>query len=390
MKMQAPPPEQVAGPKRPVAANNSGRPATVMVVDDELMNLKLIEAMLKPLGYNVILAHDGEECLKRVTEDRPDLILLDIMMPRLNGFDVATLLKSRPDTKLIPIVIVTTLQNVNDRVRALEVGADDFLTKPVDRLELRARVSSLLKVKAYNDYMVDYQQKLEAEVAKRTRLLRITNDKLFKSSLETIHRLSRAAEYKDEDTGAHIIRMSQTSSLLAHRLGLSDTVAERILYAAPMHDVGKIGIPDRILLKNGPLTSEEWIIMKQHTTFGGKILEGSEVSFIRLAEIIALTHHEKWDGSGYPRGLKGPEIPKVGRIVAVADVFDALMSRRPYKPPFSLDKVLRIMKEGRGSHFDPEVLDAFMNAVPEVLDIWHQNQDPPEAEHLEQGWNGRN
>lgn len=361
-----------------------------MVVDDELMNLKLIEAMLKPLGYNVILAHDGEECLEKVPRDKPDLILLDIMMPRLNGFDVAIRLKNRPDTKLIPIVIVTTLQNLNDRVRALEVGADDFLTKPVDRLELRARVSSLLKVKAYNDYMVDYQQKLEAEVAKRTRLLRITNDKLFKSSLETIHRLSRAAEYKDEDTGAHIIRMSLTSSMLARHLGLDDTVAERILYAAPMHDVGKIGIPDRILLKNGPLISEEWAIMKQHTTFGGKILEGSEVSFIRLAEIIALTHHEKWDGSGYPRGLKGRAIPLVGRIVTVADVFDALMSRRPYKPPFSLDKVLQIMNEGRGSHFDPEVLDMFLNALPEVLDIWRQNQDQLETENMKPAWDGRN
>jgi putative two-component system response regulator len=356
----------------------------VMVVDDEALNRKLITAMLKPQGYLVVQASDGVDCLNKVREKAPDLILLDIIMPNLDGFEVVKNLKAVEQFSLIPIVMVTALGDVNDRVKALEVGADDFLTKPVDRMELRARVRSLLKVKAYNDHMVNYRQELETEVRRRTleiqetnKKLAIAHEKLRGASLETIFRLSRAAEFKDEDTGAHIISMSRISARLAEKLKLPTATVESILYASPMHDIGKIGIPDRILLKNGPLNDEEWPIMRLHTIYGGKILENSDIGFLRLGEVIALTHHEKIDGTGYPNGLKGNEIPLAGRIVAVADVFDALMSRRPYKKAFSVEQAVEIIREGRGKHFDYDVVDAFMSDLDEILRIWNSSQ----AEH---------
>ncbi|MDR3152793.1 MAG: two-component system response regulator [Deltaproteobacteria bacterium] len=362
----------------------------VMVVDDELLNTKLIAAMLKPQGYEVVLAGDGRECLAKVRENPPDLILLDIIMPGMNGFEVVQELKREEKFAQIPVVMVTALQDVNDRVKALEVGADDFLSKPVDRMELRARVRSLLKVKAYNDHMINYRQELESEVRRRTLEIQETNAKLAKAherlrgaSLETIFRLSRAAEFKDEDTGAHIISMSRISARLAKKCGLSDATTESILYASPMHDIGKIGIPDRILLKNGPLNDEEWTVMRMHTVFGGKILENSDIGFLRLGEVIALTHHEKFDGSGYPRGLKGRQIPLAGRIVAVADVFDALMSRRPYKPPFTSEQAAGIITDGRGRHFDPDVVDVFLKDLPNILDIWHSSQEDQSKEVAE-------
>ncbi|MGL4208707.1 MAG: HD domain-containing phosphohydrolase [Candidatus Adiutrix sp.] len=364
-----------------ISTNELDSPQKIMVVDDELLNLKLIAAMLKPQGYEVILANNGEECLAKVEQSPPDLILMDIMMPNMNGFEVVTKLKSREHLALIPIVMVTALQDVGDRVKALEVGADDFLTKPVDRMELRARVRSLLKVKAYNDHMVNYRQELEREVAKQTLELKNASlkiadahSKLRDASLETIFRLARAAEYKDEDTGTHIISMSRISAFLAERLGFNPVVVERILYASPMHDIGKIGIPDRILLKNGPLNDEEWVIMRMHTVFGSQILEGSQIGFLRLGEIIARTHHEKWDGSGYPNGLAGYKIPLAGRIVAVADVFDALMSKRPYKPALTIEQTVEIMQAGRGTHFDPAVIDVLFLHLKDVIKLWETTQ----------------
>ena len=351
----------------------------ILVVDDEERNLRLMEAMLIPLGYEVSLARDGEAALGMVKNISPDLILLDIMMPKMDGFEVARRLKADDGTRIIPIVMVTSLREAEDRVNALEAGADDFLSKPVDKTELGARVNSLLKVKAYNDHMRNYQKELEAEVAKRTEELRHAFEKIKVASLDTIYRLSRAAEYKDEDTGAHILRMSNYSVIVARTMGLTEQTVEFILYAAPMHDIGKIGIPDKILLKPAKLDPDEWVIMKQHTIFGGKILEGSDAGFIRLGEIVALTHHEKWEGTGYPKGLKGKEIPLVGRIVAIADVFDALTSKRPYKEPFSLEKSYEIIKEDRGTHFDPDVVDAFFASEDKLLAIKGKYKDAHES-----------
>jgi putative two-component system response regulator len=271
--------------------------------------------------------------------------------------------------------MVTALQEVKDRVRALEAGTDDFLTKPVDQTELNARVQSLLKVKAYNDHQRHYQKELEAEVARRTEQVRRTLEKLKVASLRTIYTLSRAAEYKDEDTGAHIQRMGHCSATIARKMGLNETTVEAILYAAPMHDVGKIGIPDHILLKPGKLDADEWQIMKEHTTIGGRILTGSEEGFVKLAEVIALTHHEKWDGTGYPEGLKGSQIPLAGRITAIADVFDALTTKRHYKEAFDLGKAYEIIKESRGGQFDPEVVDAFFAAKDEIESIKARYKD---------------
>lgn len=367
-----------------LGVDSNVKPQKIMVVDDEILNRKLVEAMLKPQGYEVILAVDGEDCLAKVEASPPDLILMDIMMPNMNGFEVVTRLKAKESWALIPIVMVTALQDVGDRVKALEVGADDFLTKPVDRMELRARVRSLLKVKAYNDHMVNYRQELESEVAKQTLELKKASNKIAEAhsklrdaSLETIFRLARAAEYKDEDTANHIISMSRISAFLAERIGLNSVVVERILYASPMHDIGKIGIPDRILTKNGPLNDEEWALMRMHTVFGGQILEGSNIGFLRLGEVIALTHHEKWDGSGYPNGLVGNQIPLAGRIVAVADVCDALLSKRPYKPPLTIDQTVDIIKAGRGTHFDPMVVDVFMASLNDIIKLWKTAQSEP-------------
>ena len=341
----------------------------ILVVDDDARNLRLMEALLLPLGHEVALAHDGEEALEKVREISPDVILLDVMMPKVDGFEAARRLKEDEKTRIIPIVMVTALRDVEDRVKALEAGVDDFLSKPVDKIELKARVQSLLKVKAYHDHMRNYQRELETEVEKRTGQLEEAFERVKGASLETIYRLSRAAEYKDEDTGAHVKRMSRYSAAVARQMGLNDTIVDYILYASPMHDVGKIGIPDRILLKPGKLDRDEREIMKQHATIGSRILEGSDAGFIRLAEIIALIHHEKWDGSGYPRGLKGKEIPLVGRIVAISDVFDALISKRPYKEPFSVEKSFAIIRDGRGNHFDPDVVDAFFAVENEILAI---------------------
>ena len=342
--------------------------AKILVVDDEDRNLRLMELLLTSFGYDVLTASNGEEALKKVHDIPPDVILLDVMMPKMDGFEVAKRLKEKEETSIIPIVMVTALNEVEDRVKALETGADDFLNKPVDKTELKARVQSLVRVKACNDHMRNYQKELEAAVAKRTIQLRRALKKLKELSLESICQLSRAAEYKDENTGNHIKRMSHYASAIARKMGMNKQKVESLLYTAPMHDAGKIGIPDYILLKPGKLNDKEWEIMKKHTVIGAKILAGSDVKSIKLAQTIALTHHEKWDGSGYPKGLKGSKIPLVGRIAAIADVFDALTSKRPYRiKPFSLEEAFDYIEKERGRYFDPKVVDAFLAAKDEIL-----------------------
>jgi len=366
----------------------------ILVVDDQPQNIELLEAHLIPQGYEIIKATSGEEALGKLSGNQIGLILLDVMMPGMDGFEVTRRVRQDDKNRLIPIILVTALRETEDRVKGIEAGCDDFLSKPVDKMELLARVKSLLKVKVYNDLMSNYQKELESEVTKRTEDLKHAFERIKAASLDTIYRLSMASEYKDEDTGAHIKRMSRYCAAVARRMGLDENTIETILYAAPMHDLGKIGIPDLILVKPAKLNPLEWEIMKQHTIIGAQILKGSDAEFIRLGEAIARHHHERWDGSGYPNGIKGADIPIAGRIAAIADVFDALTSKRPYKEPFSVEKSLAIIRDGKGSHFDPAVVDAFLAIQDEILTIKEQygedNQpafDIPELQALLQQFN---
>ncbi|MGR3319648.1 MAG: HD domain-containing phosphohydrolase [Candidatus Anammoxibacter sp.] len=345
-----------------------GKPK-ILIADDEEMIRTMVEDVLTPVGYDVIQACDGLDAMKKIKEFSPDVILTDVNMPNMNGFELLKQLRENEDTKTIPVVMVTALNEIKMRVKAIELGVDDFLGKPMDILELRARIKSLLKVKAYNDHLRDYQKELETEVEKRTKEVKLALIKATNASYETIYILSRAAEYRDEDTGAHILRVSHYAGAIARKLGKSDDEVEIILYGAPLHDVGKIGIPDNILMKPGKLSPDEFKIMKGHVGIGAQILKGSASPFIKMGEEIALSHHEKWDGSGYPKGLKGEDIPLSGRIIALADVFDALTTKRPYKEAFPVEKATKIIREGRGTHFDPAVMDAFFDIFDEILEI---------------------
>jgi putative two-component system response regulator len=347
----------------------------ILVVDDQPQNIELIDAYLVPQDYEIVKAANGEEALEKISTNSIDLILLDVMMPGMDGFEVARRVRQDKTHGQLPIILVTALRETDDRVKGIEAGCDDFLTKPIDKMELLARVRSLLKVKAYNDLMRNYQKELEADVAKRTEELKHALERIKAASLETIYRLSMASEYRDEDTGIHVKRMSRYAAAVARHMGLDEHLVETILYAAPMHDLGKIGIPDLILLKPSELDPLEWEIMKQHTVIGARILNGSDAEFIQLAQIIAQNHHEKWDGSGYPLALKGVEIPIAARITAIADVFDAMTSKRPYKEAFTVEKSLAIIKEGRGGHFDPDVVDAFLAIQEEILAIKKEHDD---------------
>jgi putative two-component system response regulator len=347
----------------------------ILVVDDQPQNIELLEAYLVPEGYEILTAANGEEALGKLSGNQIDLILLDVMMPGMDGFEVTRRVRQNDSYRLLPIILVTALRETEDRVKGIEAGCDDFISKPVDKMELLARVRSLVKVKAYNDLMSNYRTELESEVTSRTEELKHALERIKADSLETIYRLSMASEYKDKETGAHIKRMSHYSAAVARRMGLDEKTIETILYSAPMHDLGKIGIADLILWKPAKLDPVEWEMMKQHSVIGAKILGGSNAEFIRMGESIAQCHHEKWDGSGYPNNLKGIEIPIAGRIAAIADVFDALTSKRPYKEPFSVEKSLAIIQEGRGSHFDPDVVDAFFAIQDEILMIKKRYDD---------------
>ncbi|MBN2051401.1 MAG: response regulator [Spirochaetales bacterium] len=350
------------------------RPETILVTDDDPRIRETITEMLNLEGYRTLQAESGAQALDILACDEVDVVLLDINMEVMDGLETTRRIKSDPSLRNIPVVIVSGMDDSESRIAALQMGADDFLNKPPHLAELKARVRSLVKVKAYHDYMLNYQKKLEDTVGERTRELRNTleelalaNRKLKTSSLSTIYCLSRAAEYRDEDTSTHLQRMSHYSATLAEKTGIPEADREMLLYTTPMHDIGKIGIPDSILRKTGKLLPREWLLMQEHTIIGAKILEGSSDEFLVKARTIALTHHEKWDGTGYPRGLKGEEIPVEGRITAVADVFDALTTKRPYKDAFPTDRAFRIILEGRGFHFDPALVDAFLSVKDEIL-----------------------
>lgn len=348
--------------------DNSFPKQTILIVDDTPENIDVLGEILGR-DYRIKFSVNGEKALKIArSEDQPDLILLDIEMPGMDGYEVCRQLKQHDGTKKIPVIFVTAKSEVEAEEMGFKIGGVDYITKPISAPIVRERVKTHLAL--YDQNLV-----LEKKVQERTVQIRKALETIKGASLDTIRRLSKAAEYKDEDTGTHILRMSNYSAAVAGKMGLNEKTIESILYAAPMHDIGKIGIPDRILLKPGKLDPDEWEIMKQHTVNGGRILEGSDSEFIRLGRVIALTHHEKWDGNGYPKGLKGTQIPLIGRIVAVGDVFDALTSKRPYKKTLSLEKSYNIIGEGRESHFDPDVVDAFFKAEYEIFEIKERYDD---------------
>ncbi|MBK1673027.1 two-component system response regulator [Ectothiorhodospira shaposhnikovii] len=341
-----------------------------MVVDDERANLILMERLLRSDGYgNLVMVQDPREVMNAYRAERTDLILLDIQMPYLDGFQVMEQFSALDDPLVPPILVLTAQASREYMLRALNVGARDFIGKPFDRAEVLARVRNMLDVQLAHRMTHDQKDVLEQMVRERTEEIRSTR-------LQVVQRLGRAAEYRDNETGYHILRVSHTCELLARHLGWSHAQCERMLHASPMHDVGKIGIPDHILLKPGKLTPEEWRIMQSHTIIGGDILGGDESGVLNLAREIALTHHEKWDGSGYPLGLSGEQIPVSGRIVALADVFDALTSERTYKKAWPVQDALDLIRNSSGSHFDPHLTELFFRLVPEILAIRDRFAEP--------------
>ncbi|MDT3736409.1 MAG: response regulator [Denitratisoma sp.] len=349
-----------------------GKPALIQIVDDDLRNIRLLEAQLKAEGHEIMTALSGHACLAQLRDRLPDLILLDIMMPGMDGFEVAGRLKQDARTKAIPVIMVTALEDRDSRLRALHMGAEEFLNKPIDRAELWIRVRNMLRLKEYQNFLAEHNRILEEQVAERTQALR-------EAYKDTIFTMVRAAEFKDEETGAHVQRISFYCRDMAEELGMDAHFCDEIFHASPMHDIGKIAIPDAVLLKPGGFTPEEWAVMKGHAAFGAKILERGGSPYTKMGAEIALNHHERWDGTGYPDGVQGEAIPFPARLMNIADVYDALRSKRPYKPAFTHARAVEIITVGDGrtqpGHFDPQVLDAFGRCAGRWREIYETNAD---------------
>jgi len=347
--------------------------ARILIVDDQAPNVKLLERMLQLEGYtNVFGITDPTRVAELYAIHHFDIVLLDLNMPQLDGYQVMQQLQELEQENYVPILVLTAQSDPATRLRALQSGARDFIGKPFDRLEVLTRIRNMLEVRLMHNQIRDQNILLEQKVAERTR-------ELSETRLEIIRRLGRAAEYRDNETGLHIIRMSQYSALLGRAAGLSDAECEMLLNASPMHDIGKIGIPDRILLKPGKFEPDEWEIMKTHAAIGAGILSGHHSELMEMARTIAISHHEKWDGSGYPNGLAGDAIPLAGRIVAVCDVFDALTSVRPYKHAWSVEESMSYIALHSGRHFDPALGQCFQEIMPEILAIRERYAEPENA-----------
>ena len=341
----------------------------IAIIDDSEANLALFKALVVKLGdCEPRLFQEPLSGLEWCTRHRPELVIVDFMMPEMDGLEFIRRLRAVPVLDDLPILMITANDNMAVRHEALQIGAMDFLNKPVDYIEFSARVRNMLALGASRKKLADKASWLAEEVRKATAMIHAREQEL-------LFRMSRAAEFSDPETGAHIQRMAHYSRLIAAHLGLSEADQELILQAAPMHDIGKIGIPDDILLKPGALTPEELSIMRTHAQIGFDLLDGSESTILQAAALIALTHHEKFDGSGYPRGLRGEEIPLFGRIVAVADVFDALTSARPYKRAWTVERAQAYLRDGTGGHFDPLCVSAFLNHWAEAQTIYDRYRD---------------
>lgn len=353
----------------------------ILIVDDEELNRAVFKEMVESLGHSAEVASDGVGALAMSMLDI-DLVLMDVNMPGMDGFEVVRRIRENPETQDLPIIMVTALTGKEDRLRAVEAGANDFIAKPVDLTELQVRSASLLKIKEHQDDIRRYQSELETLVEKRTEALRKTLDEMADAQrrthdayLDTIHRLAVAAEFKDNNTAAHINRVSYYCALLGNAMNLSPGDSETLKHASPMHDVGKIGIPEEILFKPDKLDAEEWKIMQQHTTIGARILSASQSELLKAGEEIAISHHEQWDGDGYPNGLKGEDIPVMGRICAVADVFDAITTQRPYKEAIQNETAYEIISEKKGNHLDPQIVDIFLENHEGICEIQNKYKD---------------
>ncbi|MGE0161118.1 MAG: HD domain-containing phosphohydrolase [Gemmatimonadales bacterium] len=347
----------------------------ILVADDDEMIRELHADFVRGFGYDVELAADGIEAIAKIGLG-VDLVLTDAHMPNLDGFDVARRIRQTRTPDELPIVMVTSLDARQDRLRAYEAGINDFINKPVDHTELKLRLKWLLELKSAQDQLRRSKRNLEETVDLRTRDLRHALEEVTRAQrlvqeghLDTIRRLTIAAEYKDHDTAGHIARIGRYSEVLGHAMHLAPGTIDLLAHATPMHDVGKLGIPDHILLKAGPLTDEERSVMNTHTTIGAQILAGSTSPVIQMGERVALAHHEKWDGTGYPRGLAGERIPLEARICSVVDFFDALTMDRPYRSAVPSDEVVRMILDETGSRFDPAVVKVFVDTRAEIEEI---------------------
>lgn len=371
------------------------RTALIAVVDDQPINIKIIQKYLRMVGYERFIGiTDSRRAEEMVLQQRPDVVLLDLIMPHVDGLEVLDRLRRRDELADLPIIIVTAVGEQDTKIEALRRGATEFLQKPVHSAELQVRVHNALLIKAYHDNLRNYASRLEQEVSRRTA-------ELVQTHREVVQCLATVGEYRDNETGYHTFRVGCYAEIIARHLGMGGDFCALIRDAATLHDIGKVAIPDRILLKPGKLDEEEFAAMKRHCEYGRNVCApqqrpslpamptishtalGRHIAatcsspLMRMAATIAFTHHERWDGTGYPSGLKGRDIPIEGRITTVADVFDALTTTRPYKAAFSVDHSLDIISQGRGSQFDPEVLDAFWSGMEQVLAIYYQYN--PEA-----------
>lgn len=357
----------------------------IMIVDDDVSVGMILEEMLRDNEYSMIrYISDSRQACNVFQEFQPDLIMLDIRMPHVDGFGVMEQIREIQKESFVPILVLTAELDDAVCLKALKMGASDFLSKPYKTPEVLARIHNLLK---FRKLQVDLENKkdfLEGKVQDRTGQLRQAvkeldqmHQQVKQAYIETIYRLTRATEYKDEETADHVKRLSLYSHLVGKAIGLSDAYAELLLYASPMHDIGKIGIPDKILFKRAPLDEEEWAIMKNHPMIGYDILKDSQAPVLKMGAVIALHHHERWDGSGYPKGLKGEQIPLEARILQLVDVYDALRSKRHYKDPFTHEQSCKIILEGDGrvkpEHFDPQLLKIFREIHPSLAEIFDSN-----------------
>jgi putative two-component system response regulator len=349
--------------------------ATVLLCDDELMNRKVASKILIKEGFHVLEAHNGKEALDILQNSAVDLILMDLMMPIMDGFEATKIIKSNKELTAIPLIIISALSDKEAVIKGLEMGADEYLTKPFELIDFRLRIKNAIKIGIYQNMIKRHKELLELEVQEKTKKLQDALFEVQNSEKDIISILSKTAEYRDNETSAHTIRVGEMSAVIARKFGWNENAIELMRLAAPMHDIGKVGIEDKILLKPAKLNEEEFSLMKKHATIGYSILSQKTTPLLELAAQIAHTHHEKYDGSGYPNAMSGEDIPLSGAIVAVIDAFDALLSNRPYKKSFPLEVALEIIQSSSGTHFNPKVVKLFFENLNEILEIQKRFHD---------------